>query len=83
MDRGAVIIDVRTPGEFAGGNVGGSINVPLDQIQHKTAKIKKMGKPVVTCCASGMRSGSAAAQLRNHGIEAVNGGSWTSVNSKV
>ena len=46
-------------------------------------KIKKLNKPVITCCASGMRSASAASILKQHGIEAINGGSWTKVDSLV
>lgn len=76
IQNGAVILDVRTPGEFAGGHVKGAVNIPLDQVYHKLDKIKKMNKPIVTCCASGMRSGTAASYLKNNGVEAYNGGSW-------
>ncbi len=76
IEKGAVIIDVRTPREYQGGHVKGSKNIPLNEIGGKIDKIKKMNKPVVTCCASGARSGSAASKLRSAGIEAVNGGPW-------
>ena len=78
LSKGATIVDVRTSGEFAGGHVKGAINIPLDQIARKADKLRK-DRPVVTCCASGMRSGSAASILRNMGYEAHNGGPWTSV----
>ncbi len=77
---GAVVIDVRTPREFSGGSVKGSKNIPLDKISNKLNTIQKWNKPVITCCASGMRSGSAASILKNKGIEAYNGGPWTKVN---
>lgn len=77
--EGAVIIDVRTPGEFNSGHVRGSKNIPLDKISSQMEKIKKMNKPIITCCASGMRSGSAANILKSNGVEAYNGGSWHSV----
>lgn len=80
LAEGAVIVDVRTPGEFKSGHVKGSKNIPLDKIASKTSEIKKWGKPVITCCASGMRSGTAKSILKSQGIEAHNGGSWTSVN---
>ena len=80
INNGAVIIDVRTPGEFQGGNVAGSKNIPLQSIPHKVDQIKKIGKPVVLCCASGNRSGQAASFLKQHGIECENGGGWMQVN---
>lgn len=79
IENGAVIIDVRTPGEYRGGHVKGSKNIPLNEISSKMGKIKKMNRPVITCCASGARSGSAASKLKSAGIEAVNGGPWRNV----
>lgn len=83
LAKGAVIIDVRTAGEFAGGHVKGSKNIPLQNIEGQISKIKNLKKPVVACCASGMRSGQAADILKRAGIEATNGGSWTKVNRLV
>lgn len=83
IKNGAVILDVRTRGEYAGGHVKGSINVPLDQLNGHIDKLKKKNKPVVTCCASGMRSGSARRILESSGIEAYNGGSWVAVDRYV
>lgn len=80
LEEGAVVIDVRTPGEFASGHVKGSQNIPLNQIPSKIDQIKKMDKVVITCCASGMRSGTAKSMLKSKGIETYNGGSWVSVN---
>jgi rhodanese-related sulfurtransferase len=74
------IIDVRSRGEFAGGNVAGSINIPLDEIQGKVEEIKAMKQPVVLCCASGNRSGQATYFLQAQGIDCENGGSWLDVN---
>lgn len=74
------IIDVRTPGEFMGGNVAGSINIPLQEIQNRTDEIKAMQQPIVLCCASGMRSGQATAYLKGLGVDCENGGSWLDVN---
>ncbi len=78
--QGGVIIDVRSQAEFSGGHVKGSKNIPLDKISSQMSKIKKWDKPIITCCASGMRSGTAATILKNNGVEAYNGGSWRSVN---
>lgn len=79
LQRGAVIIDVRTPGEFQAGHAKGAINMPLESIGSQVGRIKAMNKPVVTCCRSGARSGSAASILKAQGIEAVNGGPWGDV----
>jgi len=83
MSRNAIIIDVRTKAEYSNGAIKGSKNIPLQIINSKVNDIKKLNKPIITCCASGMRSGSAASILKNHGIEAMNGGGWTSLNSKL
>lgn len=64
MSRGAVIVDVRTPGEYAGGHLKGSINIPLNILQSQLSRLKK-DKPIITCCASGMRSASARSMLVN------------------
>jgi len=76
IKNGAVIIDVRTAREFEGGHIKGSKNIPLDKIQSEADKIKKMNKPIVVCCASGMRSASAKAVLQSKGVEVYNLGSW-------
>ena len=77
LANGAVLIDVRTPEEFAQGNAKGSKNVPLDTISNKVKKIEQLKKPIVLCCRSGMRSGQATAILKRNGItEVYNGGPW-------
>lgn len=79
LENGAIIIDVRTPAEYSGGHVKGSVNIPLNEISSKVGKIKAYKKPIVTCCRSGARSGSAASILKGQGIEVHNGGSWQAV----
>lgn len=81
--KGAVIIDVRSPGEFSGGHIKGAKNIPLDTIGSKINEIKKLNKPVIACCASGMRSAQATSILKQNGIDAINGGGWNSLNSKL
>lgn len=83
MDKGAIIIDVRTPEEFQGDHIKGSKNIPLNSIENQIESIKKMNKPVIACCASGMRSSQATSILKNNGIDAVNGGGWSSLKNKL
>ena len=77
----ATIIDVRTVGEFYGGSAPGAINIPLSEIQQRLDEIKAIQTPIILCCASGNRSGQAAAWLQSQGVEnCTNGGSWLDVN---
>lgn len=83
LEQGAVIIDVRTKGEFQGGHIKGAINIPLHSLESNLSKIKK-DKPVITCCASGMRSASAKSILKSKGYtEVYNGGGWMSLQNKI
>lgn len=82
VQQGALIIDVRTPSEFKGGHVKGAVNIPLQALQASFSKIPK-NKTIITCCASGMRSGSAKSLLKAAGYTVHNGGGWTSLNSKL
>jgi len=81
---GAIIVDVRTKGEYAGGHIKGSVNIPLDALTANLNKLKDKNRPVITCCASGMRSASAAGLLRSKGYTDVhNGGGWSSLRNKL
>ena len=80
LDEGAVIIDVRTPQEFAGGHIKGSKNIPLDSLQKRFVEIRIMNKPVITVCKSGMRSSTAKSFLQGKGLKVINGGSWAGLN---
>lgn len=78
--KSASIIDVRSPEEFMGGHVEGSLNIPLHELNDRLEEIKQIGKPLVLCCASGNRSGMATNFLSQQGLECYNGGSWLDVN---
>jgi len=79
MAEGAVIVDVRTPGEFKGGHIKGSKNIPLPDLRSSVSKIKALKKPIIVCCASGMRSAQAKTILEKEGIQVENGGAWRSL----
>ncbi len=82
--QGAIILDVRSKGEFAGGHIKNSINIPVDQLTNNLSKLKDKNKCIICCCASGMRSGSAKGILESHGYKAVfNGGGWMSLQNKI
>ncbi|PXW92349.1 rhodanese-like domain-containing protein [Sphaerotilus hippei] len=71
----ALVIDVRSPGEFAGGHLDGAFNLPLDRLEREiTAAVADRDTPVVLCCASGMRSGLALGVLQRLGYRNVHNG---------
>jgi len=76
LDKGAVVLDVRTPAEWAEGKVEGSKLITLNDIPNKVQEIKSWNKPVVVVCRSGGRAGTALNYLKNAGIDAINGGAW-------
>jgi len=83
LEDGAIIIDVRSPQEFAQGHADGTINIPLSDIANHINDLKQKQQPIITCCRSGMRSGKAAGILKKEGIEAYNGGSWNQVQANL
>jgi rhodanese-related sulfurtransferase len=83
VSEGAFLVDVRTPAEFEGGHVKGSVNIPLDSIPFQLEKFKDK-KNVIVFCRSGNRSGQAKFILEQNGITNVtNGGTWDQVNALV
>jgi len=79
MSMGAVIVDVRSEAEFNGGHLNNSLNIPLDVLKNNLDHLDK-SKPIITCCASGIRSASAKSILKSNGFNQVkNGGGWTSL----
>jgi len=76
------IVDVRTSGEFMGGNVAGSINIPLNEVPHRIEDFKNLKGEIILCCMSGARSGQATMFLQQNGLANVtNGGGWMQVNA--
>ena len=65
-----VLIDVREQSEFAGGHVGGAVNVPLGQLADRLGKFDRTAETYVIC-QSGHRSASAVRVLRRAGFEHV------------
>jgi rhodanese-related sulfurtransferase len=81
--QGAVIVDVRSPQEFHSGHIKNSVNIPLQNLVQKAASLKQKNKPVITVCLSGARSSMAVNMLKNEGVDAYNGGSWSSLENRL
>lgn len=83
VTAGATIVDVRTKAEYQGGHIRGSINIPLNELT-QSLSILNPAKPIITCCASGMRSSSAKSVLKNNGFQEVhNGGGWMALEQQL
>lgn len=84
VSQGAIILDVRTKGEYASGHIRGSVNISVDQLSRNLHKLKNKNKPIITCCESGSRSGMAKRILKSSGYtEVYNGGAWRSLKNKI
>ena len=84
LQEGAIIVDVRSKGEYLSGHIKGSINISVDTLQSNFSKLKDKNKTIITCCASGMRSASAKSILKSNGYTSVyNGGGWSSLKNKI
>ena len=84
IKSGAIVLAVRSKGEFEGGHIRGAVNIPVDQLRNNFSRLKDKTKPIITCCASGMRSASAKSILLSNGYTTVyNGGGWGSLQNKL
>jgi rhodanese-related sulfurtransferase len=68
-DSSLLILDVRTPEEFAAGHVPGAINVPYTYLPASISALgDASGKDIVLYCQTGVRAERAAARLKEHGF---------------
>jgi phage shock protein E len=72
---GAVLLDVRSPGEFSRGHLPGALNIPIQQLSGRVSEIGA-GAEVVVYCESGVRSRQAVSLLKSGGHEVFDLGSW-------
>ncbi|MFP4130440.1 MAG: rhodanese-like domain-containing protein [Halorhodospira sp.] len=72
-DGRTCFVDVRTPGEVAGGAIPGAIHVPMPQLRQRLGELRERaaGGPVVVYCHSGLRGASAAYLLARKGVGEV------------
>ena len=76
IDENTLVIDVRTPAEFAGGANPKSRNIPLQDLQSHLSSLDP-NQSIIVCCASGGRSAHAAQILKQNGFkDVVNAGPW-------
>ena len=69
---GALLVDVRTPGEFARGHAKGAVNIPLSSVAEGVRKkVRDKSKPIIVYCHSGARSGAAKKALLEAGYTNV------------
>jgi phage shock protein E len=71
VERGALLVDVRTPGEFTADGIKGAINIPFDQVEARAAELGAKDRPMVLYCHSGRRSGIAARALGHLGYSVI------------
>ncbi len=72
MNQGALLVDVRTQGEFESGHIIDARHIPQDQVGQAAETLKRFREKVlITCCESGTRSGAAARVLKSQGFAKV------------
>ena len=71
VSAGARLLDVRSPGEYAGGHLPGAINIPVQELDRRLAEVGPRDGELVLYCRSGHRSSRAAEILRAHGFTNV------------
>jgi len=79
LNKGAVVLDVRTLAEWNEGHSEGAKHIVLTVIPSNVEEVKSWNKPVIAVCKSGGRSGQATEFLSNQGIDIINGGPWQNV----
>lgn len=71
VEGGALLLDVRTPAEFADGHLPGAVSVPLAELEGRLAELGPKDRAVVIYCASGVRSAVAGRVLASAGFATV------------
>lgn len=69
--HGARLVDVRSPGEFAGAHLDGARNIPVGEVARRAGELGDKSQPVIVYCASGARSAMAKRALKSAGFTEV------------
>jgi rhodanese-related sulfurtransferase len=67
ISKNDLILDVRTPQEFAGGHVPTAANIPVDQVMMHAEELKKFGA-IYIYCKAGVRAETASEILESMGV---------------
>lgn len=81
VQSGALVIDVRTPGEFSSGAINGAVNIPYDVITAKIGRIESdKNRAIILYCHSGARAFVAKKSLERAGYtQVINAGRFSKV----
>jgi rhodanese-related sulfurtransferase len=70
INKGAVVLDLRTENEFSAGHIIHARNIPLSELETRSAELEKLrGQPLLVYCKSGSDAATAAAKLSKRGFE--------------
>ncbi|HWK72754.1 MAG TPA: rhodanese-like domain-containing protein [Povalibacter sp.] len=69
-DASLIVLDVRTPEEFAQGHVPGAINIPYTHLPARISELPSAAdKDIVVYCTVGVRAERAASRLKENGFK--------------
>ena len=71
LASGAVLLDVRTRGEFHEGHLPHAVNIPLQELPVRIDEVRRRARAVVVYCRSGNRSAEAAQLLASTDLSRV------------
>ena len=77
--EGALLLDVRTPAEFAEGHIDGALNIPVQVLPQRIDELGDRSRPIVVYCRSGMRSANAAQILGRAGYTVHDAGGMSNL----
>jgi phage shock protein E len=65
----AMILDVRTPAEYASGHIDNAVNIPVQQLPQRLHELGDLHAPIIIYCRSGARSAQASSILKAAGYD--------------
>ncbi|WP_068776257.1 FAD-dependent oxidoreductase [Paenibacillus sp. FJAT-26967] len=71
LPEAALLVDVRTPGEFAKGCIPGAVNIPVDDLRGRLDELDR-SREVVVYCQVGLRGYTASRILIQNGFSVLN-----------
>lgn len=77
VQKGALLLDVRTPAEFMSGHVPSALNIPVQELPQRIHEVGPRERPIVVYCRSGGRSAAATQILKQAGYQVKDIGPMT------